>query len=235
MPFRWPFIALLALGFGCGAPGDVGESDVAPSEPVADVGAVEMDRSGQRKIIALGDSLTAGYGINLNEAYPAQLQKLIDEAGYPFHVINSGVSGETSAGGLRRMDYVLRDRDVAVLVVELGANDGLRGLPPREMKKNLNAILDRAESEGIPVLLAGLSDEVEARDRYVQEFLDVFRELSEERDVTYLPGFLNGVAGVSELNQRDGRHPNADGARVVAENVWTLLRPMLDETLASPQ
>jgi acyl-CoA thioesterase-1 len=190
----------------------------------------EPDRSTQRKIIAFGDSLTAGFGIPYDEAYPAALQAILDVDGYPYEVINAGVSGETSAGGVRRLDWVLEERDVAVFILELGANDGLRGLRPSEMKKNLNTIIDAAESRGIPVLLAGLSlgeRDGEVADRYLRDFVAAFEEVAADRDVTFMPHFLDNVAGVAELNQADGKHPNVDGARIVAENVWEYLKPML--------
>jgi acyl-CoA thioesterase-1 len=186
------------------------------------------ERGSQQKIIAFGDSLTAGFGIPHDEAYPAALQAILDADGYPYEVINAGVSGETSAGGVRRLDWVLEERDVAVFILELGANDGLRGLRPSEMKKNLNTIIDAAESRGIPVLLAGLSlGDSEHADRYVRDFVAVFEQVADERDVTFMPHFLDNVAGVAELNQADGKHPNVDGARIVAENVWEYLKPML--------
>lgn len=207
------------------------------SEPVPDVvpdgesqTVPRPDRGAQQKIIAFGDSLTAGFGIPHDEAYPAALQAILDANGYPYEVINAGVSGETSAGGVRRLDWVLEERDVAVFILELGANDGLRGLRPSDMKKNLNAIIDAAESRGIPVLLAGLSlgeRDGEYADRYVLDFVAAFEEVAAERDVTFMPHFLDNVAGVAELNQTDGRHPNGDGARIVAENVWEYLKPML--------
>ncbi|GMR22314.1 MAG: hypothetical protein BMS9Abin37_0654 [Acidobacteriota bacterium] len=186
------------------------------------------DRSAQQKIIAFGDSLTAGFGIPHDEAYPAALQAILDADGYPYEVINAGVSGETSAGGVRRLDWVLEKRDVAVFILELGANDGLRGLRPSEMKKNLNTIINAAESRRIPVLLAGLSlGDGEYADRYVRDFVEAFEEVAAERDVTFIPNFLDNVAGVAELNQADGKHPNVAGARIVAENVWEYLKPML--------
>ncbi len=229
---RWSVIvALIVLTFSSSGREPVpdvlrdGESQAAsrkaPEEP---------DRGAQRKIIAFGDSLTAGFGIPHDEAYPAALQAILDADGYPYEVINAGVSGETSAGGVRRLDWVLEKRDVAVFILELGANDGLRGLRPSEMKKNLNTIIDAAESRGIPVLLAGLSlgkGDGEYADRYVRDFIAVFEQVAAERDVTFMPHFLDNVAGVAELNQADGKHPNVDGARVVAENVWEYLKPML--------
>lgn len=195
-------------------------SEAGPREPI-------LDRSAQRKIVAFGDSLTAGFGVAHDEAYPAALQAIVDDAGYPYEVINAGVSGETSAGGVRRLDWVLEDRDVAVLILELGANDGLRGLPPSEMSKNLNTIIDGAESRGIPVLLAGLSFGDGESNQFVRNFVEAYEKVAAERDVTFMPHFLDRVAGVEELNQADGSHPNAAGARIVAENVWEYLKPML--------
>ena len=191
------------------------------------------DRNAQQKIIAFGDSLTAGFGIPQDEAYPAALQAILDAEGYPYEVINAGVSGETSAGGVRRLDWVLEERDVAVFILELGANDGLRGLRPSEMKKNLNTIIDAAESRRIPVLLAGLSLGDEHANRYVRDFVEAFEDVAAERDVTFMPHFLDNVAGVAELNQADGKHPNVAGARIVAENVWEYLKPMLTPASAS--
>ena len=207
------------------------------SEPVRDAmdgerasrASVGPDRSGQAKIIAFGDSLTAGFGIGHNEAYPAVLQELVDRDGYPLEVINAGVSGETSAGGVRRLAWTLDDRDVAVLVLELGGNDGLRGLPPSEMKKNLNTIIDAAEAQAIPVLLAGLSAGDDPKDPYVREFVEVYEEIAAEREVVFLPNFLADVAGREELNQSDGKHPNAAGAKAVANTVWEALKPMLEQ------
>jgi len=185
------------------------------------------DRSALPKIVAFGDSVTAGFGIGLDEAYPAVLQELLDREGYGYEVVNAGASGDTSAGGVRRLDWVLDGRAVEVLILALGANDGLRGLPPSEMKKNLAGIIERAKARGIGVLLAGFEAPPDSRDRYLQEFVSVFPELAREHEVLLLPSFLQNVAGVSELNQEDGKHPNAKGARVLAENVFRALEPFL--------
>lgn len=215
--------AAFALASVCGGCGDM--DTPPPSEPVTE--NLVRDRTGDAKVIAFGDSLTAGYGIGLDEAYPAVLQRLLDEAGYAYEVVNAGVSGDTSAGGVRRLDWVLEGRDVRVLVLALGANDGLRGLPPSEMKKNLAAIVEGAKSRGVAVLLAGFVAPEDQKDQYVREFVAVFPELAREHELALLPFLLDGVAGDSARNQADGKHPNAEGARVVAGNVFEALKPLL--------
>ena len=228
------WIAFLCL-LGCGEPPVVkappdtlvpAVSEQARAEQ-ASVDLANPNRHDQRKIVVFGDSLTSGFGIGHDEAYPADLQALIDAAGYPYEVINAGVSGDTSAAGARRLDWVLEDRDVAAFVLALGGNDAMRGLPPSEMKKNLGTIIDGVEAQGIPVLLAGLGSDEIPDDRYIRNLLGVYAQLAEERDVTFMPNLLENVAGVAALNQSDGKHPNAAGARIVAENVWKYLKPML--------
>ncbi len=223
------WIALFCL-VGCEERPVVKVPPETPAPAVAEQAPADragLNRHNQRKIVAFGDSLTAGFGIGHDEAYPADLQALIDAAGYPYEVINAGVSGDTSAGGVRRLDWVLEDRDVAAFVLALGGNDALRGLPPSEMKKNLGAIIDGVEARGIPVLLAGLGSDETPDDRYIRNLLAVYAQLAEERDVTFMPNLLENVAGVAALNQSDGKHPNAAGARIVADNVWKYLKPML--------
>jgi len=212
----WTFALLVALG--C--------EGVEEENPPA-MSASAPDRSALPKIVAFGDSLTAGFGIGLDEAYPAVLQELLDDEGYAYEVVNAGVSGDTSAGGVRRLDWVLDGRDVEVLILALGANDGLRGLPPAEMKKNLADVIERAKARGIRVLLAGFEAPPDSRDRYLQEFVSVFPELAREHELALLPSLLQDVAGVSELVQEDGKHPNVKGARVLAENVFRALEPFL--------
>ena len=228
------WIAFLCL-LGCGEPPVVkappetlvpAVSEQARAEQ-ASVDLANPNRRDQRKIVVFGDSLTSGFGIGHDEAYPADLQALIDAAGYPYEVINAGVSGDTSAAGARRLDWVLEDRDVAAFVLALGGNDAMRGLPPSEMKKNLGTIIDGVEAQGIPVLLAGLGSDEIPDDRYIRNLLGVYAQLAEECDVTFMPNLLENVAGVAALNQSDGKHPNAAGARIVAENVWKYLKPML--------
>ncbi|MEE9180183.1 MAG: arylesterase, partial [Vicinamibacteria bacterium] len=184
------------------------------------------------KIVALGDSLTAGLGLALDEAYPAVLQERLDERSYQFEVVNAGVSGDTTAGGLRRLDWVL-EGDVRILILALGGNDGLRGLPVAEMKRNLATMIERAQSRGIAVLLTSMEAPPNLGASYTAEFRQVFRELEKEYDVASLPFLLQDVAGERALNQPDGIHPNSKGARVLANNVWTILEPML-ATVSNP-
>jgi acyl-CoA thioesterase-1 len=179
------------------------------------------------RIVALGDSLTAGLGLSADEAYPALLQRLVDTAGLEYHVVNAGVSGDTSAGGLSRLDWAL-DGDVRVLIVALGGNDALRGLPIDELRHNLSTIIERAQAKGTTVILAGMEAPPNFGRSYIVEFHQVYPELAKQYRVAFLPFLLEGVAGVESLNQRDGIHPTAEGARLVANNVWAVLRPVLE-------
>ncbi|HVF87691.1 MAG TPA: arylesterase [Pyrinomonadaceae bacterium] len=180
------------------------------------------------KIVAFGDSLTAGLGLSTAESYPSVLQEKLRADGYQYEVVNAGVSGDTSAGGVRRVDWSL-EGDVRVVIIELGANDLLRGQPVAEMKKNLGAIIERAESRNAKVLLAGMYSLTSLGSDYQREVHEAFQSLAREHDVPLIPFFLEGVAGDAKLNQPDGVHPNADGTRIVAETVYRYLRPMLDE------
>jgi acyl-CoA thioesterase-1 len=181
------------------------------------------------RIVVLGDSLTAGYGLDAAQAYPALLQRRLDEAGFDYEVVNMGVSGDTSAGGLRRLDWAL-DGNVRVLIVALGGNDALRGLAPADLERNLGAIIDRARARGIDVLLCGMEAPPNLGASYTAAFRDVYRRLAQEKRVALLPFLLEGVAGVPGLNQADGIHPNEEGARRIADLVWTRLEPLLKRT-----
>lgn len=174
----------------------------------------------------MGDSLTAGLGLLADEAYPALLQRRLDEQGVACEVVNAGVSGDTTAGGLRRLDWAL-DGDVRILIVALGGNDGLRGLPVDELKKNLSEIIARAQRRHIAVLLAGIEAPPNFGDAYTTAFQQTFEELARHYKVAFVPFLLAGVAGVPPLNQRDGIHPTAEGARILANTIWSALEPML--------
>ena len=180
------------------------------------------------RVVVLGDSLTAGLGLSADEAYPALLQQRLDTAGLTYHVVNAGVSGDTSAGGLSRLDWAL-DGDVRVLIVALGGNDALRGLPVTELRHNLSAIIEQAQARGIRVILAGMEAPPNFGRSYTVEFHEVYREVAKKYGIAFLPFLLEGVAGIESLNQRDGIHPTAQGARSVADNVWAVLRPILED------
>lgn len=205
------------------------------TEAAGGVEAAERRNEGTAEggvVLVLGTSLTAGYGLELDQAFPALIQGKIDSAGLPFRVVNAGVSGETSAGGLRRIDWLLRE-PIAVLVLELGANDGLRGQPPVEMKRNLQQIISRTRTahRGARVVIAGMEAPPNLGRRYTREFRQVFVDIAREHDATLIPFLLEGVGGVAELNQADGIHPTAEGQRIVAENVWRVLEPVLVEAV----
>jgi acyl-CoA thioesterase-1 len=177
--------------------------------------------------VFLGDSLTAGLGLPADQSYPSLIGKQLKARGYDYEIVNAGVSGDTSAGGLRRLEWSL-EGDVRVLVVALGANDGLRGLPTDDMKKNLRAVLGAAKQRGIDVLLAGMEAPPNNGPDYAREFRQVYSDLAQEYDVRFVPFLLLGVAGNASLNQADGIHPNARGAQMVADLVWAELEPLLE-------
>jgi acyl-CoA thioesterase-1 len=219
------FVAAMLAACG-GAARDSASSNVAPNARTA---APATPAETLPKIVAFGDSLTAGYGLSPNESYPALLQKMLDADGFKYEVVNAGVSGDTSAGGVRRIDWSLDAGNVRFVIVELGANDFLRGQPVSETRKNLAAIIERAKSRGARVLLAGMYTTTDAGRDYERQIDEGFKSLAREQGVTLIPFFLEGVAGKTELNQQDGIHPNAEGTRLVAATVYRYLKPMLEE------
>jgi acyl-CoA thioesterase I len=226
-------LALAAcLAAGCGGEArDTGEAAPQSSERAAGSGAAPTDPAAppsRPKIVALGDSLTAGYGLLETESYPARLQEKLNQDGYAFEVVNAGVSGDTSAGGLRRLEWSL-EGDVRIVIVALGGNDGLRGLSVADMRRNLSSIVDRARGKGAVVILAGMEAPPNYGQEYATAFREVFRDVAREKRVLFLPFLLDEVAGRSDLNLSDGIHPNARGAAIVADNVWRVLRPVLDQ------
>lgn len=184
------------------------------------------------KVLFLGDSLTAGLGLVETQSYPGLLQKHIDDDGFNFEVVNAGVSGETSAGGLRRLGWALQE-DVRIVVVALGANDGLRGLSVSEMKQNLAQIIETARAKNVIVILAGMEAPPNYGAEYATAFRQAYRDLALEYRVTFIPFLLDNVAGQAALNQGDGIHPNAQGAAIVADTVWKVLKPLLDQISSS--
>jgi acyl-CoA thioesterase-1 len=188
-------------------------------------------------IVYLGDSLTAGYGLPQGEeqAYPALIARRADSLGIAVETVNAGVSGDTSAGGLRRFDWIANRQDLDVLVLALGANDGLRGLPVDALRQNLDAIIEQARGANpdVRVVLAGMMVPTNMGGAYGERFAKVYRDIAAEKDVALIPFLLDGVGGVRALNQPDGVHPTAEGQRVMAETVWETLGPVLDEARAS--
>ena len=191
------------------------------------VSAQEADSS--RTILFYGDSLTAGYGLDREQAFPALVQARIDSLGWNFEVFNAGLSGETSAGGLRRIDWLMR-RPVDVFVLELGANDGLRGIDLKSTRSNLQQIIDRvkAKNPDISIVVVGMQMPPNLGAEYTEEFQRLFPGLAKENGAALVPFLLEGVADRPELNLSDGNHPTVEGHRIVAETVWATLGPVLE-------
>jgi acyl-CoA thioesterase-1 len=180
----------------------------------------------ERVIVALGDSLTAGLGVAADEAYPARLEARLAREGYAYRVVNAGVSGDTTAGGLRRVDWVLRAKP-EIAIVALGANDGLRAQSPQAMRENLTAIVKRLQAAGARVLLVGMRLPPNYGADYTTEFQAVFPEVARSTGAAFMPFLLDGVAADTRLNQPDGIHPTAAGYQVIADRLWPYLRPLL--------
>lgn len=223
-------LVLAGVLVACSSNEPANSSQPAASATSAAADAPREHRSTQAatrpRIVILGDSLTAGLGLSPDEAYPTLIQQRLDKEGFKYEVINAGVSGDTSAGGLARLDWAL-DGDVRVLIVALGGNDGLRGLPAEELKGNLSKIIEHAQKRHIRVILAGMEAPPNFGQSYIVSFHQVYPELARQYNVSLVPFLLQGVAGIDSLNQRDGIHPTAEGARIVADNIWPVLRPML--------
>jgi acyl-CoA thioesterase-1 len=178
------------------------------------------------RVLALGDSLTAGYGLAAADAFPSQLERALRAAGVPARLINAGVSGDTSAGGLARLDWALAEKPDAVVLC-LGANDALRGLDPAQMEANLDKILTRLRQHNLPVLLAGMLAPPNLGADYGRQYNAVFARLAEKHGAVFYPFFLDGVAAAPGLNQPDGMHPNADGVAVIVERILPQVKVLL--------
>lgn len=182
-------------------------------------------------ILFIGNSLAAGLGVRREEAFPSLIQDKIDSLGWNYQVVNAGISGDTSSGGVQRVDWLLRDT-VDVIVLELGANDGLRGISPAAMRENLATIIDRARARypDIKILLAGMKMPPNLGRDYTRAFEEAYFDLAAEKEVQLIPFLLDGVGGVAALNQGDGVHPTAGGHEIIAETVWRYLKPILAGT-----
>lgn len=179
------------------------------------------------KIVAFGDSLTAGFGLTENESYPFLLQQRLDADGYNYEVVNAGVSGDTSLGGAERIDWALGQDNIKILILELGANDLLRGMPVGQMKRNLETIIQKAKAKNIAVLLCGMLAPPGVGAEYQRAYMRVFPDLAEKYKIAYLPFLLEGVVLNKNLNQADGIHPNAEGEKIMTANIYKALKPLL--------
>lgn len=216
------FVFLITASFGCGNAA-IQSNSSAVNRPLA----TPQITSNRPKIIAFGDSLTAGFGLAEKESYPYLLQQKLDADGYDYEVVNAGVSGDTSLGGLERADWVLEQENAKILILELGANDLLRGAPVAKMKDNLDKIIRKAKAKNIDVLLCGMFAPPSLGAEYQRDFMLAFPDLAAEHKVVFLPFLLENVALKKDLNQADGIHPNAEGERLMTENIYTALKPML--------
>ena len=218
------------LAFVCAVAAACGANTDNRAEPAARQTGVppitNAPASSRPRVVVLGDSLTAGLGLPIDQAYPSLLQTWIDQAGLQYEVVNAGVSGDTSAGGLSRLDWAL-DGNVKVLIVALGGNDALRALPVEELRNNLSTIIERAQARHIDVVLAGMEAPRNFGHDYDVRFHQVYPDVARKYNVPLIPFLLQDVAGIERLNQRDGIHPTAEGAQIVAKNVWTVLKPLL--------
>ena len=222
------FAAFVALALACDRSDRQSSTGGEAPPPQANPAPASDDADPRPKVVCLGDSLTAGLGLVESQSYPSVLQRKIDAEDLGFEVVNAGVSGDTSAGGLRRLDWTLQG-DVRLLVVALGGNDALRGLSVTEMRENLAAIVQRAQARGVIVAIAGMQAPPNYGPEYTVAFRQVFADVARQQRTLYIPFLLDKVAGDAALNQADGIHPNARGAELVAETVWNALRRTLQQ------
>ena len=213
---------VLAL-VSCNRSGDKSGSGSAVNKPLI----TPRVTANRPKIIAFGDSLTAGFGLAEKESYPYLLQEKLKADGFDYEVVNAGLSGDTSLGGLERSDWVLQQDNARILILELGANDLLRGVPVAKMKESLDQIIRKAKARNLKVLLCGMLAPPTMGAQYQQQFTMAFPDLATQYKLDFLPFLLDNVATKKELNQADGIHPNAEGERIMTDNVYKALKPML--------
>lgn len=214
------FLTILLL-FGCAAVQK--HSSANSNRPLVKPDIV----AGRPKIVAFGDSLTAGFGLTENESYPYLLQQKLKADGYDYEVVNAGISGDTTQGGVERIDWVLGMDNVKIVILELGANDLLRGIPVEKMRSNLDQIVTKAQSKGIKVLLCGMLAPPTMGQQYQRDYISTFPELADKHKTAFVPFILENIALKKELNQADGIHPNAEGEKIMTDNVYKALKPML--------
>lgn len=221
------YITLVAFLLIASASCESGKAESTTTKKIPEKLKLPDTSKNTRKIIALGDSLTAGFGLAEKESYPFLLQQKLKRDGFDYEVVNAGVSGDTSRGGLERADWVLSQPNVEIMILSLGGNDLLRGVPPSNMKKNLEAIIKKAKEKDVEVLLCGMLAPDSMGQDYQKQFVKTFPDLASKYELQYLPFMLEGVALEKELNQPDGIHPNAKGTKLMTENIYKELKPML--------
>jgi acyl-CoA thioesterase-1 len=226
-------IFLIALSFlfiyGCNSSSDQAEKISKGREETPEKSSSTASTS-RKVILFFGNSLTAGYGVDPEDRFTAIIQDKIDSLDLPYEVINAGVSGETTASGNSRLDWVIKQQDLEIFVLELGANDGLRGIPTEETRKNLATMIDkvREKDSKTDILLTGMMVPPNMGPDYSESFTRIFPEVASEKNVSLMPFLLKDVAGEPDLNLEDGIHPNKKGHKIVANNLWPYLRPLLD-------
>lgn len=224
---KFSYFLIMSLLIACGE--NTAKKEVAPPTEVESAESDVIPEGETKVILFFGDSLTAGYGLEPEEAFPALIQAQIDSLELDYTVVNAGLSGETTSGGRNRLSWVLNQK-TDVFVLELGANDGLRGIPLAETRNNLETIVNavRERNPETEIVLAGMQIPPNMGKEYTTEFRGIFPELAKEQDIHLIPFLLDGVAGNPDLNQQDGIHPTIEGHKIVAANVWEVLEDVID-------
>ena len=220
------YFLLLIIGTSCGETSNKKSTNANDNIGTSD--SLQSTTAKDKVILCFGNSLTAGMGLNIEEAFPAVIQNRLDSLGMPYQVVNAGLSGETTASGKNRVSWVLNQK-VDIFILELGANDGLRGIPLSETRNNLQAIIDivREKNPDVKIVLAGMQMPPNLGADYTTEFKSIFPDLADKNHLKLIPFLLENVAGIPELNQQDRIHPTVEGQKIVAENVWLILKDLL--------
>ena len=226
LKFCYLVVSLFILS--CGQSGKEEKRATEDTEIKTEENRSELPASERKTIVFFGNSLTAGMGLEPEQGFPARIQEKIDSLGLDYFVVNAGISGETTASGESRIGWLMRE-EIDIFVLELGANDGLRGIPLTETRENLQAIIDAVKKNNpdVKIVLAGMQIPPNMGPEYTSEFRKLFPEIAEKNDAYLIPFLLEDVAGIPELNQADGIHPTEEGQRIVAQNVWDILKPIL--------